>query len=330
MGQLPGYVAVGELVHLPRRGLIDGDTCGCGKAFPDCEFWTEVGRRAFGGWDQVEDWRDRQRLVDRKRFIPELLRPLRPSYRRALRRHADRLSALYRAIVEVAGAEVVVDSSKHASTALLLHHVPGIRPVVIHLVRDSRGVAYSWSRQVVRPETADGRLMDRYGPWSAAEQYLQHNALFHLLVLVRTPRIFVRYEDFVADPRAVLRRILAEAGLPDPGDSAMAFIEDRGAGVAAVDLEPDHSVAGNPMRFTTGRLELRRDDRWHQEMKPGQRRLVTGLTALLLRRYGYLGIGTDRSPRSRRTALFARLCLANGHVPVGSPRLPARLPGHRP
>lgn len=289
MGQLSGYVAVGELVHLPQRGLIDDDTCGCGKAFSDCEFWAEVGLRAFGGWDQVEDWRDRQRLVDRKRFIPELLRPFQPSYRRALRRHADRLSALYRAIAEVAGAEVVVDSSKHASTALLLHHVPGISPIVVHLVRDSRGVAYSWSRQVVRPETADGQLMVRYGPWSAAQQYLQHNALFHLLALVRTPRIFVRYEDFVAEPEAALRRILDEAGLPDPRHEDLAFIRADGAGATTVELEPDHSVAGNPMRFTTGRLELRQDDRWRQEMKPSQRRLVTAVTAPLLRRYRYLG-----------------------------------------
>ncbi len=164
LGQVPGQFAVGELVHLPQRGLLDDDRCGCGKAFSDCPFWVEVGERAFGGWDRVAGWRRLQLQVDRKRFIPALLLPLLPRYRRALRRHAERLGALYRAIAEVSGAGVVVDSSKHASTALLLRHVPGIRPVVVHLVRDSRGVAYSWSRQVVRPETADGRLMVRYGP----------------------------------------------------------------------------------------------------------------------------------------------------------------------
>ncbi len=289
LGQLPGVVAVGELVHLQQRGMIDDEACGCGRPFADCGFWSEVGRRAFGGWERVADWRALQHRVDRKRYTLALALPLLPRYRRDLRRHADRLAAVYRSVAEVAGARVVVDSSKHASTAMLLHHVPGIRPVVVHLVRDSRGVAYSWSRQVVRPETPDGELMVRYGPWSAAEQYVQHNLVFDLLRLVGTPRELVRYEDVVADPGGTLRRILAGAGLPDPGDEGLAFIGRERDGAAVVDLAADHSVAGNPMRFRTGEVALRRDDRWRREMPAPARRLVTAVTAPLLLRYRYLG-----------------------------------------
>ncbi len=43
--------------------------------------------------------------------------------------------------------------------------------------------------------------------------------------------------------------MLADAGLPEPGDDALAFLDD-----GAVELGADHSVAGNPMRFTTGRV----------------------------------------------------------------------------
>jgi hypothetical protein len=285
LGQVPGHTAVGELVHLQQRGQIDDEACGCGKAFSDCELWRSVGEVAFGSWSAVDGWRDLQLQVDRKRFIPELVLPLRPSYRRALRAHAERLGRLYAAIAEVSGAEVIVDSSKHIQTAFLLHHVPGIRPVVVHLVRDSRGVACSWGREVVRPEAADGGLMVQYRPWSAATQWLQYNLLFHTLGIVRTRHVFLRYEDLLADPPGALARVLRAAGLPGSADH-LSFV-----GADWVELEPDHSVAGNPMRFSTGRLALKRDDRWRTELPTGQRRLVTAVTAPLLAAYGYLKAG---------------------------------------
>ena len=54
LGELPGVCPVGEVVHLWQRDLRDGDRCGCGIPFADCEFWTRVGKLAFGGWDAVD------------------------------------------------------------------------------------------------------------------------------------------------------------------------------------------------------------------------------------------------------------------------------------
>src|SRR3712207_4624499 len=77
LGELPGACSVGELVHLWQRGVLDDETCGCGEPFSRCPFWSEVGRRAFGGWDpalaaRMEELRPR---VDRTRFIPKLIAP---------------------------------------------------------------------------------------------------------------------------------------------------------------------------------------------------------------------------------------------------------------
>src|ERR1022692_3637443 len=60
---------------------------------------------------------------------------------------------LYAAIIKVSGCELVVDSSKHPSLAHCLRWLPDVDLRVLHLVRDSRAVAYSWSRQVRRPDT---------------------------------------------------------------------------------------------------------------------------------------------------------------------------------
>lgn len=71
------------------------------------------------------------------------------------------LGHLYRAIRRVTGARVVVDSSKNASYARILADTPGIRLRILHLVRDSRGVAYSLGQLTPRP---GARKEDGHGP----------------------------------------------------------------------------------------------------------------------------------------------------------------------
>ena len=68
------------------------------------------------------------------------------------------------------------------------------------------------------------------------------------------------------------------------------FTDDRTAR-----LHPNHIVAGNPSRFTTGDVTIRSDDAWTREMPLRDQRLVAGLTLPLLFRYGYVGRGKARS-----------------------------------
>lgn len=285
LGQVPGAVAVGEVVHLIERGLVGNEDCGCGRPFHECAFWNDVGVKAFGGWDCVSgrEWLGLKRSVDRNRFIPLLIAPVVPRYRRRLAQHAERLSRLFEAIGEVSGASIVVDSSKHASTAFLLRRVPGIRLHVVHLVRDSRGVAYSWTKEVTRPEIHGRRtLMPRFHPGAAAARWLWYNALFHLLRRVGTAVTFARYEDLLADPAAETTRMMAAAGRTvTRGD--LDFLANH-----HVELATDHSVAGNPMRFRSGRLELRHDEDWRHGLGRGHRQVVTLISSPLLGLYGYL------------------------------------------
>ena len=81
IGQLPGVCPVGELVHLWERGITEGERCGCGQPFQQCPFWQQVGKVAFGGWDEVEVSRVTalRAQVDRNRFIPALAGPGAPA-----------------------------------------------------------------------------------------------------------------------------------------------------------------------------------------------------------------------------------------------------------
>lgn len=285
LGQVKGAVAVGELVHLIERGLIEDQDCGCRRPFHECPFWTDVGAKAFGGWDRIEavEWLALKHRVDRNRYIPLMVAPILPRYRRDLAQYAERLTQLYEAIAEVSGAELIIDSSKHASTAVLLRRLGRIRLRVVHLVRDSRGVAYSWTKKVTRPEIrGEPTLMPRFHPTTAAVRWSTYNAMFELLRMIGVSVTLVRYEDFLAAPAGATARALSAVGAPVAAHD-LAFLSDR-----HVDLLADHSVAGNPMRFTSGRIDLRSDDAWRTELPWLHRVLVTVLSAPLLIRYRYL------------------------------------------
>jgi hypothetical protein len=57
----------------------------------------------------------------------------------------------------------------------------------------------------------------------------------------------------------------------------------------SVELEANHALAGNPMRFRKGRVPLRLHEEWRQSLSRGQRLLTLGATWPLLFRYGDLG-----------------------------------------
>jgi Sulfotransferase domain len=291
IGELPGACSAGEVVHMWQRGIVDGERCGCGQPFGDCEFWCEVGRDAFGGWDAVDVARIAQlrHEVDRTRSIPLVAASLmHPSIRAALDEYVGHYVRVYASIARVSGCPTIVDSSKHASLAFCLRRQPGLDLRVIHVVRDSRAVAYSWTRRVSRPDsTAAPSYMTTYSPARAAGHWNVQNQALQLLARTGTPTLRVRYEDLVSAPAATLSQIATFAGLP-AGASELSFLGGDTGGRWA-HLRAAHTASGNPMRFLTGRIDIRGDERWRSAMPPAQRRTVTALTFPLLARYGYAG-----------------------------------------
>ncbi|HEX7995066.1 MAG TPA: sulfotransferase [Streptosporangiaceae bacterium] len=310
LGELPGVCATGEIVHLWQRGVAQNERCGCGLPFSACEFWQQVGKEAFGDWEKIDTGRIGQLkdTVDRTRMIPRLSRrsrgrgqtaddltrrPRPARFRADLAEYTEYYVRAYRAIADVSGCDALVDSSKHASLAFCLSSRPEIDLRVIHVVRDSRAVAYSWTTKVARPEVsgsaqeAPGSYMTTYSPARAAAQWNAQNGALELLARRGTPVLRIRYEDLVQQTERTLRRAATFTGLP-AGDLSAPFLHADGDEPYA-DLTTAHTSSGNPMRFTTGRLAIRGDERWRSAMSPQDQRTVTAMTFPLLRRYGYLG-----------------------------------------
>jgi hypothetical protein len=287
--QVDGVWPVGELRYLWERGPLDDVVCACGNHFSRCDFWQNVGRSAFGGWRRS----DAQRMlvlasqVDRHRYLPLILRPeLSKSFRRRLEEYTTTLGPLYDAIRATSGCDLIVDGSKDPPYAFILQRISTVDLKLLHLVRDSRGVAYSWTKRVVRPEVTDRvAYMGQVPPARMALRWNDYNLLFHALGNRRiggASRMFARYETLVANPRGLLETILTYAGV-EVQPTTLDFIRD------VVPLRGEsHSLSGNPLRFQKKDIAIRIDDEWKTAMNAWDERVVRLLTWPLLRQYGYL------------------------------------------
>jgi hypothetical protein len=281
IGQLPGCVGVGELYYLWLDGPRHNVRCACGDLFGDCPFWTEVGKRAFGGWSStlVDEMLVLQRIVDRTPRIPSLLAaPAGSPFDRALGRYTNRLTDLYRAIAKTSGADVVVDSSKRPSLAYALRRAPEVDLAVAHVLRDPRGVAYSWSKTVPDGATHRGD-MPRWSAATVSRRWITVNAAIAALRRFGVRSVTVRYEDLIAGPATQLALIAALHGTPA---TDLDFLQGGGLRPART-----HTIAGSRIRHSSGVLPLRLDEEWRTGLSGFTRRLVSTATAVSRWRYGY-------------------------------------------
>jgi Sulfotransferase family len=284
LNELPGVYAIGELVGLFRHGVMLNETCGCGHPFHECPFWGEVGMAACGGWNRLDLRRilDAQALLGRLGLVPHLsVGAVTAEERAAAGTYIGAHATVWSAIARVSQASLIVDESKHPSLAHLLRSTDAdMRP--LHLVRDSRGVAFSWSKVVRRPESRENvTFMNRFGPVVSARRWNAANLGMELLSTGGAGVLRLRYEDLARSPRAALRAIMGFTGLNSTAGD-LGFIAEN-----TVTLGNAHIVAGNPMRFTTGSMPLEPDEEWRSAMSHRDRATVSLLTAPLLQHYGY-------------------------------------------
>ena len=257
LGAAPAWVNVGELVDLARSVARTDELCGCGEPFSRCPVWTRVGETAFGGWttDVLDRLARVQRSAARQRHLPGLLAPRRAASG-ALVELRNAYAAVYRAVAEVTGSTVVVDASKGPALGAALAGAPDVDLRMLNVVRDPRAVAWSWRRHVDRPHATSGTdemwripVHRSAAQWSALQ--LEVEAIAYA---ARVPVARIRYEDLVADPVRTLVAATATLDVPlGPADLPVAGGE--------VVLQPSHGLSGNPGRFRSGRVPLKRDDR---------------------------------------------------------------------
>lgn len=272
-------VSVGELRRVWERGFLANELCSCGAPFHSCPFWTEVVKEAFGGPAGVD--------AEAMAAAVHSLATRRGRWRAVGRRVGggpppagdgpfdEVLARLYRGVLTVSGSSAVVDSSKDSTYGFVLAGTAGIEVDMVHLVRDSRAVAYSWQRRRRRPEIVGrAEYMPTIRPSGAAVGWVARNLSVEALRWFTNRHVCLRYEDLAEAPADAVRRAIGSEGLP-------------AVGVRCKSADGYHAVSGNPMRLTTGRPEVKPDVEWMSALGRRDRAVITALTLPLLLRYGY-------------------------------------------
>jgi hypothetical protein len=297
LGELPGWFCAGELRWFWKRGLVERRRCACGRVLVECEVWSlviaDLTRRGYAldkdatasatataaslrsiiAWqDELTPLRVRAKVLRSPRMLPSWP---------ALQYYHAATADLIRATFAVTGARVIVDTSKRAHDAAVAARIDGFDHYVIHVVRDPRAVAYSWGRLKALPGVETQTEMGRRTPLSSVVRWTENCAGAELLRRQLPPDrwLFVKYEDFVRDPRRAVENVLRFVGEP-VGQLPV------GADQTVI-LGSNHNVAGNPNRFQTGPVVIREDDEWQRRMQRGDQLKVTAVSWPLLNRYGY-------------------------------------------
>lgn len=286
LGQFRGVFSLGEMYYVWEKGIRRNELCGCGVPFKSCNFWQAVFQEAFGGMDQlnVEEIIQLRDSVQRRLRIPLLafssLRSER--FRKQLEAYSEIVTRLYRSVSKVSGNTMLIDSSKKDYYGFFLNTLSDIKLYLVHLVRDSRAVAYSWKREKSAPQVnGNGAALPKIGVLRATRGWLLLNLLTHLLGPFVAQRRLLRYEDLVSNPVREMQSLVEWLRIETPRVDEII----RGN---IINLERNHTVSGNPMRFTCGTVEIRPDVEWKLKFSKLESLTVLTLTWPLLMYHGYL------------------------------------------
>jgi hypothetical protein len=288
LDEVDGVTSAGETRWLWERGIKEERPCGCGQPPVTCPVWSQVidgalASQAAGPVGDVDGIVAAQREVSRRANYPRVLRSIGAPETgwTALDSVRNVTGSVYTELARATRSHVLVDISKRPLDAAVVAGLRDVDHYVLHVVRDPRAVVNSWRR--AKTFTAGGRsltmgtrrMLSTVRRWTgnslAAEALRRRLPSDHWMQL--------RYEDFAADPEVTVSRILAF--LREGGEAP--FVDP-----ATVLLRPNHIVAGNPSRFTTGRVEIHVDAGWRHSMPRRDQWLTALLTLPLMLRYGYL------------------------------------------
>lgn len=284
LGQSKDIFNAGELRYIWEKSIKENLLCGCEKTFHDCVVWQEIISRAFKGLNNIRRYEDEiiklQYSVDRIRYIPFLKYG---RFKNNLQTYTEKyLYPLYASINEVTRTNIIIDISKYPSYLYLLAGCDFIDLSVIHLVRDSRGVAFSWNKKKLYENSSTKTLdIHKYSSTKSSSDWLIHNTLFMWMGknIGADKFMFIKYEDFVDDPRGTINDVSSMLGV----DIDLSFINDGNE----ASLNNNHIIAGNPLRFKSRQINIKLDDEWKKSMAFKEKIIVSLMTYPLLRKYRY-------------------------------------------
>jgi hypothetical protein len=276
----PRVSTISDVSGTRRRQMMSTFRCSCGRLMRACPFWARLAdqsrERGIPDLDLADfrlgfDTAHRgplQRLHARslrwsalEHLRDRALAPL--GVDAAMREVGRRSWALANAVMDITRTDVFVDASKERLRIRYLErHLP-VRPLVIHLVRDVRGVVES----TLRRGKVDERAATIARGWARTNDSIERQ----LRELPADRAFRVRYEDLCQDVPGVLRSAFAFLGV-DPDASLRPIGREQ-------------HMLGNQMRLVAP-SDIRLDERWRGTLDPRtEEAIVTAATPVFARLY---------------------------------------------
>jgi hypothetical protein len=264
----PAVATISDVSGRRRAGQMDTFRCSCGRRMVDCDFWSRLRERAAAkgmgnldladfelGFDTTHHgplariqarslrWPALERLRDRA------LAPL--GVAADMRQVGARSWTLANAVMDLTEASVFVDASKERLRIRYLERYLPVRPRVIHLVRDVRGVVESTLRRGKRSDP----LPRIASEWARTNDSIEQQ----LRELPRERQLRIRYEDLCADVSGTLRAAFGFVGV-DPDAELRPIGEEQ-------------HMLGNQMRLSAP-SDVRLDERWRAALDHGDAQAI--------------------------------------------------------
>lgn len=285
LGQHSDITSVGELFPFSERFIDSVATCACGKNVQQCPFWSDVLKypemeEAIGKLGQIE-FHKLMRLRNFLFFVKKLQHGDIPP---PLKLGAEAISLVVNRIQKASPCSTIVDASKKPNAALL-YYLAGFQVHILHLVRDSRGIVYSWRGRSGEENFTGGRnvslRINRLQICRSSLEYYFYNLFAESAGKLMNSCQQVNYEDFTQSPATNLSRIFTAFGLTD--ESSQIVFDNTFCMEESL-----HIMSGNSARFNHGQVKIEKDQEWQSCMNRIDRAITTVITYPVLKRHGYL------------------------------------------
>lgn len=252
---------VGEL-HQFFSYLKNDDLCSCGMVFSECEYWAEVKDRLPETLkNNAARYAELSHQMEYHSAIPYYLVGTKPG--KSFQKYKQAQESIVQALDNNKG-KYILDSAKYMGRYLALRRIFNKDVKGIFLVRDLRGVIWSFKKKV----------QTQSPPLRTLIYYLLTNTLGQVLTWFSPADqiLKVRYEDVVEKPEETFKSIGSFLNL-DFSEAIKKINNGQSFEIA-------HIVGGNRLKKSS-EVVLRKDDKWIKNM-PGIQKVAYYLLAFPL------------------------------------------------
>lgn len=233
--------------------------CSCGYTIFDCPVWGKVINNLNLSNKEIAIFEATQNLEEKHKHIPLLLLGKKGSleYRKSQ-------EMLFSSICLNDG-NWILDSSKYVGRFLLLNQLKNEKLKGIYVIRDIRGVIYSFSKKVQTTKK----------PLSTILYYLLINTFAQIVCWLNKDIIKLRYEDLVENPTQVVNHIYSY--LLENSENNLVLNKS---------FEMPHIIGGNRLKINRS-IKINKDEEWKHKLSRRKQIIyyILGFPFMLINNY---------------------------------------------